>query len=178
VAAALIAIQKEKFKTHRTALDTLLAVRSLLYLSFQSRLGDNLGYNIHDMANEPCRCGRSLPRLSQLAGRLTDLFVTVDGRWLTVHLACFFRAMNSVEAFQIVQKDVQNVLVKLVVKDDFSDAEHRSTVDSLRACMGEDCRVTVDVVGDEILPTSAGKRLYFISEVIQSTNRTWSDRNA
>ncbi len=137
-------------------------------------------YNIHDVAmlsHEPCRCGRSLPRLTQLAGRLTDLFVTADGRWLTVHHACFFRAMDSVEAFQVVQKDVQDVLVKLVVKDDFGDAEHRSIVDSLRACMGEDCRVTIDVV-DEIPTTPAGKRLYFISEVIQSTNRTWSDRNA
>lgn len=137
-------------------------------------------YNIHDVAtlsHEPCRCGRSLPRLSQLAGRLTDLFVTADGGWLTVHHACFFRAMDSIEAFQVIQKDIQHVVVKLVVNNDFGEADRQSVVDSLHACMGKDCQVTIDVV-DEIPPTPAGKRLYFISEVIQSSNRTWSDGRA
>lgn len=137
-------------------------------------------YNIHDVAaftHEPCRCGRGLPRLSQLQGRLTDIFVTPDGRWLTSHHTAFLRNFPAIEAFQIIQKAPEHVVVKLVVTEAFTQTDEQAIVETFHQLMGASCRVDIEKV-DEIPPTPAGKRLYFISEVIQSPTRTWEDPHA
>jgi len=127
-------------------------------------------YNIHDVAamiNEPCACGRGLPRLSHLEGRLTDMFVTADGHWLTVHqFTAFFAKMPSVKAFQVIQKKVDFILIRLVADETFSEADHQRIIETFRRYMGPNNHFELDFV-DEIPTTPAGKRRFFISEVIQ-----------
>ncbi|HHB90140.1 MAG TPA: phenylacetate--CoA ligase family protein [Anaerolineae bacterium] len=129
-------------------------------------------YNIHDVAaisHEPCACGRGLPRLSHLEGRLTDMFVTSDGHWLTVHqFTAFFAKVHSVRAFQVIQKEVDFILIKLVVDDTFSDADRRRIVETFRNYMGPNTRFELEFV-DAIPVSPVGKRRFFISEVIQGT---------
>jgi len=129
-------------------------------------------YNIHDVAaitHEPCACGRGLPRLSHLEGRLTDMFVTEDGHWLTVHqFTAFFAKMPSVQAFQVIQKEVDFISIKLVVDETFSEADHQRIIETFRRYMGPNNRFDLQFV-DEIPTTPAGKRRFFISEVIQGT---------
>lgn len=126
-------------------------------------------YNIRDVGalnRKPCACGRGLPRLSSVEGRLTDLFITADGRWLTVHQfsAFFARQVPSVRAFQVIQRDVDDVLVKVVVTDDFNDDDRRRISDTFRGYLGYDNTFTIELV-DQIPLTPSGKRRFFISEV-------------
>ncbi|HEY80138.1 MAG TPA: phenylacetate--CoA ligase family protein [Anaerolineae bacterium] len=127
-------------------------------------------YNIHDVAaltTAPCACGRGLPRLSHLEGRLTDMFVTSDGHWLTVHqFTAFFAKVHSVKAFQVIQKEVDFIVIKLVVDDHFSQADHQRIIDTFRGYMGPNVRFELQFV-DDIPTTPVGKRRFFISEVIQ-----------
>ena len=127
-------------------------------------------YNIHDVGalnRTPCACGRGLPRLSRLEGRLTDLFVTADGHWLTVHqfTAFFARQVPSVQAFQVIQRAADDVLIKLVVDDAFNDADRQRIIETFRSYLGPDNTFTLELV-DEIPTTPSGKRRFFISEVI------------
>ncbi len=128
-------------------------------------------YNIHDvgaMTWEPCACGRGLPRLSHLEGRLTDLFATHDGRWLSVHhFTGFFGHFPQVEAFQVIQHDVDDVEVKLVTNAEFTHRHEQMVREALADYLGETIRLTLTYV-DEIPTTPAGKRRFFISEVMQS----------
>ena len=129
-------------------------------------------YNIHDVAaltHEPCACGRGLPRLSHLEGRLTDMFVTADGHWLTVHqFTAFFAKVHSVKAFQVIQKEVDFILIKLVVDESFSEADRQRIIETFRGYMGPDNRFELQFV-DEIPTSPVGKRRFFISEVIEGT---------
>lgn len=134
-----------------------------------------LRYNIHDVAAldpSPCSCGRGLPRLSRLEGRLTDLFVTADGHWLTVHqfTAFFARRVPSVRAFQVIQRQVDDILIRLVVDEGFGEADRQLIEETFRGYMGPNNRFTLERV-DDIPTTPAGKRRFFISEVITGTER-------
>ena len=129
-------------------------------------------YNIHDVAaltHAPCTCGRGLPRLSHLEGRLTDMFVTADGHWLTVHqFTAFFAKVHSVKSFQVIQKEVDFILIKLVVDDTFTEADHQRIIETFRDYMGPNTRFELQFV-DEIPVSPVGKRRFFISEVIEGT---------
>ena len=129
-------------------------------------------YNIHDVAaltHDPCACGRGLPRLSRLEGRLTDMFVTADGHWLTVHqFTAFFAKVHSVKAFQVIQKEVDFILIKLVVDDTFTEEDHQRIIAKFREYLGPNNRFELQFV-DEIPVSPVGKRRFFISEVIQGT---------
>ncbi|MCX7852709.1 MAG: hypothetical protein N2383_07985 [Caldilineales bacterium] len=129
-------------------------------------------YNIHDVGAlnlSPCPCGRGLPRLSRLEGRLTDLFLTADRHWLTVHqFTAFFAKIPAVKAFQVIQRRVDDVLIRLVVDETFSEADHRRILETFRGYLGPNNRFTLEFV-DEIPTTPAGKRRFFISEVIETT---------
>ncbi|NOZ50196.1 MAG: phenylacetate--CoA ligase family protein [Chloroflexi bacterium] len=132
-------------------------------------------YNIKDVGslnNVPCACGRGLPRLAHLEGRLTDMFITPDGHWLTVHqFSGFFEHISSVRAFQVIQKAVDEILIKLVVDEQFSEADQQRIVDTFRRYLGANNHFTLEFV-DEIPTTPAGKRRFFISEIIQGTGNT------
>jgi len=129
-------------------------------------------YNIHDVGAldlSPCPCGRGLPRLSRLEGRLTDLFLTADHHWLTVHqFTAFFAKIPSVKAFQVIQRQVDDILIRLVVDEHFGEADHQRILETFRGYLGPNNRFTLEFV-DAIPTTPAGKRRFFISEVIGAT---------
>jgi phenylacetate-CoA ligase len=129
-------------------------------------------YNIHDVGAldlSPCPCGRGLPRLSRLEGRLTDLFLTADHHWLTVHqFTAFFAKIPSVKAFQVIQRQVDDILIRLVVDEHFGEADHQRILETFRGYLGPNNRFTLEFV-DVIPTTPAGKRRFFISNVIGAT---------
>ncbi len=129
-------------------------------------------YNVRDvgaLTHEPCACGRGLPRLTRLEGRLTDLFVTRDGRWLSVHhFTGFFGHMPEVDAFQVIQHDYEEVEVKLVANERFTREHEKAIRETFGNYLGPNIHLTLTYV-DAIAPTPAGKRRFFISEVIQGS---------
>ena len=73
--------------------------------------------------------------------------------------------MPRCKAFQVIQRTVDDVLIKLVVDDTFNDADRQRIVDTFRGYLGPDNTFTLELV-DEIPTTPSGKRRFFISEVI------------
>ncbi|NOX60991.1 MAG: hypothetical protein GXP42_03450, partial [Chloroflexi bacterium] len=66
---------------------------------------------------------------------------------------------------------VDDILIKLVVDDSFTEADHERILETFRGYMGPNNRFTLEFV-DEIPLTPAGKRRFFISDVIQGTGNT------
>ena len=132
-------------------------------------------YNIQDVGSldfSSCSCGRGLPRFSQLEGRLTDMFATADGHWLTFsQFTVVLKRITSIQTYQIIQKELDLILIKLKVDDDFSEADRQTIIDKCRHVLGSDNRLEIEIV-DEIPPTPSGKRRFFISEVIEGTGNT------
>ncbi len=142
----------------------------LVFTNLEATAVPFIRYNIHDvgiLTHEPCGCGRGLPRLTHLEGRLTDLFVTQDGHWISVHhFTGLFGHMPSVNAFQVIQRQSDDVLIKLVVNDAFTDEDRQMILETFHRYLGSGTRLELEFV-DDIPTTPSGKRRFFISQAIE-----------
>lgn len=86
-------------------------------------------YEIGDFAEvgAPCPCGRGLPVLSRILGRVRNMLVLPNGeqRWPSL-AATFYREVAPVVQHQLVQHDLHNIEARLVVERPLSgDQEQR-----------------------------------------------------
>lgn len=100
-----------------------------------------------------CACGRGLPRLRHVVGRLSDNLVTTDGRRVFQLDHVFYRL--HVKEAQIIQDAVGAVRVKLVPADDYGHRDVAAIEQRLRERIGP-ADVTVEPV-DEIPREANGK---------------------
>jgi phenylacetate-CoA ligase len=101
----------------------------------------------------PCPCGRGLPLMGRVEGRMNDVLLTSDGRpvfWLNP----VFYGLPLRES-QIVQEHLDIVRVRVTPSAGFSATTERTIVTRLKERMG-DVRVIVDRV-TEIPRTASGK---------------------
>lgn len=102
----------------------------------------------------PCGCGRTLPRLAGLEGRIDDILLTKDGRRVG-RLDPVFKGGLPVKEAQIIQESLDRLRVLYVPAPDYRPADGATIVDRLRDRMGD-----VEVVLAEVpaIPrTSTGK---------------------
>lgn len=106
---------------------------------------------------ETCRCGRGLPLLRKVSGRQLDILFTVDGRRLPgeffPHL---LKDYSAVRQFQVVQRELDMIELKLVVDRPWSIASRESLRNEIQQSIGRATRLEmVDVPGIPL--TAAGK---------------------
>lgn len=75
------------------------------------RVGDRGSMSSTNLA---CCCGRTLPVMASLDGRLDDLFYTADGRCIGGHLIDVFNAPLAVRKGQLIQETLERVRVRYV----------------------------------------------------------------
>jgi phenylacetate-CoA ligase len=113
----------------------------------------------------PCPCGRGLPLLQRVEGRVTDFVVAHDGTVMHgLALIYILRDLPQVRAFKIIQESLDCTRVLLVSVDGLPPALRLSIITQFRARLG----ATVDVVIEEVaaIPAEAsGKHRYVISKV-------------
>jgi len=114
---------------------------------------------------EPCPCGRGFPILAAIQGRDTDVVVTPSGKRLIVH---FFTGIlehyGEIHRFQVVQKDVQRMLLRIVPTSSYSAATEGQITRRLKEMGALDIEIEIELV-DEIPLTKGGKRRFVISEL-------------
>ncbi|HWP42038.1 MAG TPA: AMP-binding protein [Blastocatellia bacterium] len=86
-------------------------------------------------ADETCDCGRTLPLLASIEGRLDDVLYTSDGRRIG-RLDPVFKANLPVREAQIIQESLASVRVLYVPAAGFTAAAGRSIIERLRSRMG------------------------------------------
>lgn len=118
-----------------------------------------LRYEVGDLAAmvaDPCACGRTLARLTQLSGRLSDVIVLADGRRVHGELfSHFFRPDETVRRYQAIQTSRLAVEVRLSVGRPRSEQElaHlRARLAALLPGLDVSLRLT-----EEFIRTDAGK---------------------
>ncbi|HXO85411.1 MAG TPA: hypothetical protein VN803_07790 [Gemmatimonadales bacterium] len=120
------------------------------------RVGDR-GQPAADTA--PCACGRSLPAMGPIEGRLTDVLLTPDGRQAVRMGAVFFDL--PVRQSQIVQEQLSLVRVRVAPDDAFTMRHERVIAERVRERMGP-VQVIVERV-TEVPRTSSGKLQAIVS---------------
>jgi phenylacetate-CoA ligase len=112
-----------------------------------------------------CSCGRGLPLLQQVSGRVSDFIVDsggglVHGEYFT-HL---FYGLHGVEQFQLVQEDRTRIVLNVHPGDGFQQAVLDPVIAKIKTCLGTAVEVEVRLVGGSLIEAS-GKYRFTISKV-------------
>ncbi len=129
-------------------------------------------YEIGDLGSldpTPCVCGRELPRLVGMVGRMSELFVTRSGRRVFgADLELEHLGALGVRHYRLIQEDIDNVDVYLVWSRDVAEVQRaersRQIATILAGNIGDGVRVQVHSV-ERIRPTAGGKHLFIVSKV-------------
>jgi phenylacetate-CoA ligase len=114
---------------------------------------------------QPCPCGRGLPLLRQIEGRVTDFVVAQDGTVMHgLALIYVLRDVPLIHAFKIIQENLALVRVQLVCLEALPDSLRASIVAQFRARLGHGVAVDIEEVA-EIAADASGKHRYVISKV-------------
>jgi phenylacetate-CoA ligase len=115
------------------------------------RVGDRGALSSHDST---CACGRTLPLLSAIDGRMDDVLYTPDGR-VVGRLDPVFKSRLPIKEAQIIQDKLDLIRIRYVRDAGFSQRDGQSLVDRVRDRMGS-VRVVLEEV--EAIPrTTNGK---------------------
>jgi phenylacetate-CoA ligase len=114
-----------------------------------------------------CRCGRAAPMLERIEGRKVDSFRTRDGRTVWAGFAgATFRCLAhpNIKQFQVVQKSLDLMLVRLVPEGSIPQAVLDEIARTIRQSFGVNVSVEFEL-SDVIAPLASGKHCYAVSEL-------------
>jgi phenylacetate-CoA ligase len=113
------------------------------------RLGDLAAWD-----DAPCPCGRQMPVIREVVGRIEDVVIGPDGRQMVRFHGIFVDQPHIVEG-QIIQETINRIRAKVVVSDGFGESDLKDITNRIIQRLG-DVQVVVEKV-DSIPRTSAGK---------------------
>lgn len=126
-----------------------------------------LRYDIADFATvgAPCPCGRGLPVLQRIVGRVRNMLVTADGKryWPTLGTRAVADAAP-IRQYQLVQKAFDRIEVRLVAAQRLDAAQEEKVRALLQSRLPAGLQFTF-VYCDAISASAGGKFEDFISEV-------------
>lgn len=115
---------------------------------------------------DSCPCGRQLPLLRGVEGRVPDIVVAPDGSALVVHFfTILFEHLSGIRQFQVIQSDSDRITARLAVTPDYDRA---ATEQRVREAVAGACAGTLAVDFDyvpEIPLSPSNKRRLVISEL-------------
>lgn len=127
-------------------------------------------YRTMDLAvptNGKCECGRNYPLLKKLEGRLQELVVTKDKRFVTLTALIFaqhFEAFSKVKEMQLVQEKEGILTVKIVKNDRYLDVDEHEIWSKMQRAVGNGLDVNFEYI-DFIPRTQYGKYRFLIQKL-------------
>ncbi len=122
------------------------------------RLGDLAAWD-----DEPCPCGRQMPVIKEIVGRIEDVVTGPDGRQLVRFHGIFVDQPHVIEG-QIIQESLREFIVKVVPAEGFGEEDVEAIKNRMHQRLGPDVNLQVQQVS-EIPRTQAGKYKAVISKV-------------
>jgi phenylacetate-CoA ligase len=120
------------------------------------------------VSNKSCPCGRQMPVLQQLIGRLEDTVIGSDGREM-VRFHGIFVGLPHVREGQVIQEALAQFRLRLVVDANFGDEDRKIIHRRFQERLGP---VTLTFeLGDRIERTARGKFRAVISKVQRNANQ-------
>ena len=112
-----------------------------------------------------CVCGRGLPKLAKVDGRKLDALRLQDGRLLPgEYIVYLFLAVNGVKQYQVVQRQLDTLLVRLVPDANYDISVHDLIREGIRKLAGDRITIAFETV-DAIALTASGKRRVTVCEL-------------
>jgi phenylacetate-CoA ligase len=121
--------------------------------------GDNVTLDI----DQNCKCGRTGRIIKYIDGRDEDIITTPDGKKIG-RLTFIFMAYDNVKESQIIQNSIDEIIIKVIPKDIYTDEDKRLIIARMKEYVGENMIVKLEIV-DSIERTKAGKFKHVISNI-------------
>ncbi len=127
-----------------------------------------LRYDTQDIAtlsDKACSCGRGLPLLESIKGRIVDMSLSPSGKLITVYAftPLFAKLGLEIDGWQVVHETPDQLVVKVVPRDELRSDTSTHITSTIKSFVGDDVAVELQTV-KEIELTPAGKRRFFISK--------------
>ncbi|WP_129597791.1 phenylacetate--CoA ligase family protein [Methanohalophilus profundi] len=123
-------------------------------------------YDTGDMGHlleDQCSCGRGSKLLKEILGRSIDILITPEGKqvhgWFFIYM--FWEYSKGIKEYQVVQKSLENIVIKIVPEDDF-DEKQLNMIKSVVHSKSHGWNVEFKYV-DYIEKTNAGKHKFIIN---------------
>ncbi|WP_341936716.1 phenylacetate--CoA ligase family protein [Marinimicrobium sp. C2-29] len=126
-------------------------------------------YRVEDvgvLSGEPCECGRTLPLLDRLEGRVADFLKKPDGGQVA-GVSLVERTLTKVpgvEQMQLIQEQLHEVKIRRVKGKDFSAETDDLLIDEFREVFDESVQLIIEDV-DRIPQEASGKYRFSICKV-------------
>jgi len=127
------------------------------------RLGDVAAWD-----DRPCPCGRGMPILREVCGRVEDVVVGPDGRQM-VRFHGVFVDQPHIREGQVIQESLTRIRIKVVPTPDYGPADTQDVVQRVQARLGAEIEVIVEQV-DSIPRSKAGKYQAVVSLISRREN--------
>jgi len=117
-------------------------------------------YDLGDLAlsaTTRCECGRALPCIERVLGRVNDMIVTGEQKYIpSVRFYTLFETYDKVRQFQVVQTEPNVVVVRIVPAGEFNGAETDELRGKLARFLGDGVTINFELV-EHIQPEPSGK---------------------
>lgn len=125
-------------------------------------------YSVGDagkQSDEICSCGRGLPLMKLIEGRITDFIYTKDDRYIPgIGLIIIFADLK-IRRFQIVQRKIDELLVRIEAGTDYSAEDERKIMSRMKKIVGENIEVIIEHVDSIPRSPTSGKHRFIVSEI-------------
>jgi len=141
-------------------------VGEMICTSFINYAFPLLRYKIGDLAKPveaSCPCGRGLPLVKEVIGRIDDLLTTQNGPYLG-RLTHIFKEMRNIKESQIIQESIDKVIVNVVPRLGYTEKDSNRLLEEFNKRLGADTEIEIQFV-DEISREKSGKFKAVISKV-------------
>lgn len=122
------------------------------------RIGD-----IGTLSDRTCPCGRGLPMLEGVDGRVWDVIVGANGSRV-IGTLWLVEGVKGIDRYQILQPEHGRLVLRLVVTGEFGEESRQELIRRVKDKCGEEMDVDIETV-DDITLTKSGKRRLVISNV-------------
>lgn len=113
-----------------------------------------LRYEVGDLVEveegKQCKCGRQMPLVNRINGRHEDVIVTPDGKVVTA-LFIVLDEVPGISMGQIIQKTIDELVVKIVRTQDFTDDSELMLISYIRKFVGLIMKIKIEYVDRETL---------------------------
>lgn len=121
------------------------------------------------LSDTPCPCGRNLPLLKSVEGRVTDIVRTNKGYISSPMFNTLLRNLP-IKKFQIIQTDKDRLLVKIVKEPQYADKDSQYIIDTIHHFAGTEINIEIEFC-DKIPGTAMGKHRVVISKIEPQFNK-------
>ena len=128
--------------------------------------------DVVDLGTELCKCGRTLPIIKKIYGRIRNMLILPNGDkvWPTVGEPKFLSITDKIMRHQTIQKTLYELELRLLVKEKLTDVEEKNLLNLVSKSINYDHLTCKIVYVNNDIDFGFGKFEAFKSEVMLSTN--------